>query len=262
MQAPSFSKLALDVNPVPVMVPVMAPAPPRAGEPGVRIGLVDLAPLLAEGLAAALAAEGDAGAGGEPRWQVEVMAGFDAADAYVLQPHDAAEAAALQRRLPPRAAVVWLGAAPPAQPIAAARPPGALQRAPRAEAVLEVDVTPRQLRAALGAVLNGLAVRMPWDVAASGAAAPGPGAPGEPRGRTTAAAAAAALADTTEPLTTRELEVYELLAKGLSNRDVAAVLGISSHTAKFHVAQILAKVGAATRAEAVAIGLRLGLIGL
>ena len=65
-----------------------------------------------------------------------------------------------------------------------------------------------------------------------------------------------------EALTSRELEVFELLAKGLSNRDVAGVLGISAHTAKFHVAQILAKVGAATRAEAVAIGLRLGLIGV
>jgi DNA-binding CsgD family transcriptional regulator len=56
--------------------------------------------------------------------------------------------------------------------------------------------------------------------------------------------------------------VFELLAKGLSNRDIAGVLEISAHTAKFHVGQILAKVGAATRAEAVAIGLRLGLIGL
>jgi DNA-binding CsgD family transcriptional regulator len=40
------------------------------------------------------------------------------------------------------------------------------------------------------------------------------------------------------------------------------VLGISAHTAKYHVAQILAKVGAATRAEAVREGLRHGWIGL
>jgi len=65
-----------------------------------------------------------------------------------------------------------------------------------------------------------------------------------------------------EPLTPRELEVLELLAKGLSNRDIAGVLGISAHTAKFHVAQILAKIGAATRAEAVLIGIQRGLIGV
>jgi DNA-binding NarL/FixJ family response regulator len=65
-----------------------------------------------------------------------------------------------------------------------------------------------------------------------------------------------------EPLTPRELEVFELLGKGLSNRDIGGVLGISAHTAKYHVAQILAKVGAATRAEAVSEGLRHGWIGL
>jgi DNA-binding NarL/FixJ family response regulator len=56
--------------------------------------------------------------------------------------------------------------------------------------------------------------------------------------------------------------VFELLAKGLANRDIALALGISSHTAKFHVAQILEKTGAATRTEAVRQGLRLGWIGL
>jgi DNA-binding NarL/FixJ family response regulator len=65
-----------------------------------------------------------------------------------------------------------------------------------------------------------------------------------------------------EPLTPRELEVFELLAKGLANREIALALGISSHTAKFHVAQILEKTGAATRTEAVRQGLRMGWIGL
>lgn len=65
-----------------------------------------------------------------------------------------------------------------------------------------------------------------------------------------------------EPLTARELEVYELMAKGLGNRDIGAALGISSHTAKFHVGQILEKTGSATRTEAVRLGLRWGLIGL
>ena len=55
--------------------------------------------------------------------------------------------------------------------------------------------------------------------------------------------------------------MFELVGKGCSNRDIAEALGISTHTAKYHVAQILAKVNAATRAEAVSEGLRSGLIG-
>jgi DNA-binding NarL/FixJ family response regulator len=65
-----------------------------------------------------------------------------------------------------------------------------------------------------------------------------------------------------EPLTGRELEVFTLLAQGLHNQAIAEQLGISRHTAKFHVSQILAKLGAASRTEAVGIGLRLGLVGV
>src|SRR5688572_12624696 len=104
-----------------------------------------------------------------------------------------------------------------------------------ASAQLSAGAGAARLRAAVAAVLEGLSVReVPWAV----------GAPEH------------------EPLTPRELEVFELLGKGLSNRDIGGVLGISAHTAKYHVAQILAKVGAATRAEAVHEGLRCGLIGL
>lgn len=66
----------------------------------------------------------------------------------------------------------------------------------------------------------------------------------------------------TEPLTQRELEVLGLLAEGLSNKALANRLGLSEHTAKFHVGQILGKLGAASRAEAVALGLKRGLVGL
>ena len=107
--------------------------------------------------------------------------------------------------------------------------------AQRASAQLAADASAQRLRAAVAAVLEGLSVReTPW------------------------------LTDVPdhEPLTPRELEVFELLAKGLSNRDIAGVLGISAHTAKYHVGQILAKVGASTRAEAVSEGLRFGMIGL
>jgi DNA-binding CsgD family transcriptional regulator len=64
----------------------------------------------------------------------------------------------------------------------------------------------------------------------------------------------------TEPLTPREREVLRLLASGLGNKEIAAKLKISEHTAKFHVASILGKLGAASRAEAVSIGMRNGLI--
>lgn len=63
-----------------------------------------------------------------------------------------------------------------------------------------------------------------------------------------------------EPLTTREMEVLALLAEGAGNKEIAAKLGISENTAKFHVSSILGKLGAATRTEAVSRGYRLGLI--
>lgn len=63
-----------------------------------------------------------------------------------------------------------------------------------------------------------------------------------------------------ETLTPREVQVLRMMADGLGNKQIAAQLDISDHTAKFHVAQILAKLGAASRAEAVAIGIRRGLV--
>jgi len=63
-----------------------------------------------------------------------------------------------------------------------------------------------------------------------------------------------------ESLTHREMEVLEMLAEGLSNKLIAHRLNISTHTAKFHVNAILAKLGAGTRTEAVTRGIRLGLI--
>lgn len=63
-------------------------------------------------------------------------------------------------------------------------------------------------------------------------------------------------------LSPREQEVLSLLSEGLSNRDVAARLGISHHTAKFHVNAILDKLGAATRTEAVVLAARSGLLTL
>jgi len=63
-----------------------------------------------------------------------------------------------------------------------------------------------------------------------------------------------------EPLTPREIEVLEIVSEGLSNKQIAARLNISEHTAKFHVNSILGKLAAGTRAEAVTRGLRRGLL--
>jgi two-component system nitrate/nitrite response regulator NarL len=63
-------------------------------------------------------------------------------------------------------------------------------------------------------------------------------------------------------LSPREQEVLSLLSEGLSNRDVATRLGISRHTAKFHVNAILDKLGATTRTEAVVLAARSGLLTL
>jgi two-component system, NarL family, response regulator YdfI len=64
----------------------------------------------------------------------------------------------------------------------------------------------------------------------------------------------------TAKLTHRELEVLRMMAEGAANKNIAWKLGISEHTAKFHVASILGKLNAGTRAEAVAVGVKRGLI--
>lgn len=63
-------------------------------------------------------------------------------------------------------------------------------------------------------------------------------------------------------LTPREREVLMAMADGASNKLIARRLGISFHTAKFHVASILAKLDAETRTEALARAARLGLVML
>ena len=63
-------------------------------------------------------------------------------------------------------------------------------------------------------------------------------------------------------LSAREMETLALLADGASNKVIARQLGISVHTAKFHVASVLAKLHARNRADAVSIALRYGLLYL
>jgi DNA-binding CsgD family transcriptional regulator len=63
-------------------------------------------------------------------------------------------------------------------------------------------------------------------------------------------------------LTPRELDVLALLAEGASNKDIARRLGISVHTAKFHVGSLLEKLDATGRTDAVAHAARRGVIHL
>jgi DNA-binding NarL/FixJ family response regulator len=63
-----------------------------------------------------------------------------------------------------------------------------------------------------------------------------------------------------EHLTLREKEVLQMIAAGNGNKAIAAKLRISTNTAKFHVAQILAKLDASSRTEAVSIAIRRGLV--
>jgi DNA-binding NarL/FixJ family response regulator len=63
-----------------------------------------------------------------------------------------------------------------------------------------------------------------------------------------------------EPLSAREREVLGMMAEGLGNKDIATRLKISEHTVKFHVSSILGKLRATSRGEAVAHGVREGLV--
>ena len=125
--------------------------------------------------------------------------------------------------------------------------PGASAEALRAgvRAALPGDISPEQLVSALQAVAEGLLVLHPSQVSEgvpTGSTAPGP------------------LDELAESLTRREREVLQMLAAGLSNKEIAARLNISEHTVKFHVASILGKLGAGSRTEAVSLGIRRGLV--
>ena len=113
---------------------------------------------------------------------------------------------------------------------------------PFASAYLHADATIEEIIAALTAVRAGLVVADPSLLP-------------ETHGR-------GEQPDEVEHLTPRELEVLRLMADGLPNKGIARALGISDHTAKFHVGAILGKLEAQSRAEAVMQAARRGLIPL
>jgi DNA-binding NarL/FixJ family response regulator len=109
-----------------------------------------------------------------------------------------------------------------------------------ASGMLPADASPSQIDAALRAVVAGLSVHLPHD------------------GRFSALDED----ETPSPLTPRELEILIALSEGLSNKAIARRFDISQHTVKFHAESIFRKLGATTRADAVAKGLRRRLVHL
>ena len=110
-------------------------------------------------------------------------------------------------------------------------------------AVLRSDATASELSAAITAIAAGLLALHPDAVRAE-------------------RAPASVATDDVTPLTAREVEILEMMADGMTNRAIARRLGITAHTVKFHVASIFVKVGARSRAQAVTVGVRRGLISL
>jgi two-component system, NarL family, response regulator YdfI len=149
----------------------------------------------------------------------------------------AARALDVLRGLPGVEAVVLLSSDPVSAWTAQARRSGV-------RAVLRDDASAEELGAALAAARAGLIALHPDALKGS------------------TEARAAEVREGATALTPRELEILEMMAEGMSNRTIAARLGISSQTVKFHVASILAKLGAGSRTEAVTFGVRHGLIAL
>jgi len=114
-----------------------------------------------------------------------------------------------------------------------------MKRSSRVWGILPTDSSAEELTAAIHALSQGLIVGAPQLLFESG---------DEPIER--------------GPLTERELEVLNLLSRGLANKQIAVELGISEHTVKFHVSSIYTKLNVTNRTEAVRAGLRGGWIAL
>ena len=116
--------------------------------------------------------------------------------------------------------------------------------------VLPLDLTAKQLLAAIRAAVEGLAVTLEQ--------------PSLERDENAWAAADERFVEEPLPeqLTAREAVVLRLVALGHGNKEIASRLEISEHTAKFHVSSVLAKLGAASRTEAVTIGILRGLVAI
>lgn len=233
--------------------PVAPPPPPDGVEAApLRVAVV-AAPALRAGLAALLADDGrlavvDGPAGAAP----ELLPVDDGtADAIVWAPPPRALDA-----VPAALARAGAGGARGAAVILVVDAPGAAWSVAAlragARAVVPGAADGAELRAAVEAAAAGF-VALPRELAADllarTAAAPDEEDAPEPP-------------SPDDPLSPREHEVLALLAEGLANKQIAPRLGISEHTVKAHVTAIFAKLGAGTRAEAVVLAARRGLLML
>ena len=154
-----------------------------------------------------------------------------------------------------RGEVVVIDAGSEAAPIAEMDGPPVVLLTDDADAARQSELWPSRIRAVLATEASGQEIAIAVQAAAAGFVLL------RPEEASRSAAARPALAGG-EGLTPRESEVLQMVAAGESNKRIAWRLGISEHTVKFHVASILSKLAAGSRAEAVTAGIRRGLIYL
>lgn len=213
------------------------PDPLLALQPEVRALVVGDDPLVRQGFVARLA---------------DTAAGQASTHEDIPEALDDTEANLVLWDLGPRPVVLPPGTLELPVPVVALAPHGTSARellVAGANGVLRRDVSTERLVQAMGAVLHGLAVIDPVlldERAAANTMIP--------------ARLDAAAALDVEPLTARETEVLELVASGLSNKQIAEELEISAHTVKFHVNAILAKLDVHSRTEAVVRAMQLGVV--
>jgi DNA-binding NarL/FixJ family response regulator len=104
--------------------------------------------------------------------------------------------------------------------------------------IVSIDIQSHQFQAALGAIKSGLQVVDPKLLHEE--------------------AVEENVSYGAEELTEREQEVLAMMGEGLSNKEISSRMAISTHTVKFHISSILGKLGAASRTEAVSIGVKSG----
>ncbi|MFT4040368.1 MAG: response regulator transcription factor [Thermomicrobiales bacterium] len=198
--------------------------------PLLRVAVIAAAPALRAGLSALLASE----PGLQPVALDDYTLAADLPDAVVIDYSlgEPGAAAALLEGLP-GIPLILIGADP------ADDGPGL---ADLPVAYLPTDIEAAPLAAAVRAVAAGLIVLDPVIAGSARAAREAPAS------------------DIPDLLTARELEVLRLVADGHPNKSIARELGISEHTAKFHVGSLLGKLGAASRTEAVTIATRRGIL--
>jgi two-component system, NarL family, nitrate/nitrite response regulator NarL len=213
------------------------PDPLLALQPDVRALVVGDDPLVRQGFVARLA---------------DTAAGQASTHEHIPDALDDTEANLVLWDLGPRPMVLPAGALDLPVPVVALAPHGTSARellAAGAHAVLRRDVSTERLVQAMGTVMHGLAVVDPVLLDESRLAPVPP-----------ARLPATVLEVEVEPLTARETEVLELVASGLSNKQIAEALRISAHTVKFHVNAILAKLDVHSRTEAVVKAMQLGVV--